>query len=74
MRHFGRLISFFYYFEVKIASHWIGKFKMKCVLVAIGWENIALQTLSAMLKENGHEVHLVCDQAIFDDKNYLSIP
>jgi len=47
---------------------------MKCVLVAIGWENIALQALSAMLKENGHEVHLVYDQALFDDKNYLSIP
>ena len=47
---------------------------MKCVLVAIGWENIALQALSAMLKQNGHEVHLVYDQALFDDKNYLSIP
>jgi anaerobic magnesium-protoporphyrin IX monomethyl ester cyclase len=47
---------------------------MKCVLVAIGWENIALQALSALLKENGHEVHLVYDQALFDDKNYLSIP
>ena len=35
---------------------------MKCVLVAIGWENIALQALSAMVKENGHEVHLVYDQ------------
>ncbi len=47
---------------------------MKCVLVAIGWENIGLQALSAMLKKNGHEVHLVYDQALFDDKNYLSIP
>ena len=47
---------------------------MRCVLVAIGWENIALQALSAMLKKNGHEVHLVYDQALFDDKNYLSIP
>lgn len=46
---------------------------MKCVLVAIGWENIALQALSAMLKKHGHEVHLVYDQALFDDKNYLSI-
>ena len=46
---------------------------MKCVLVAIGWENIALQALSAMLKEHGHEVHLVYDQALFDDKNYLKI-
>ncbi|MBL78828.1 MAG: hypothetical protein CMH70_02100 [Nitrosomonadaceae bacterium] len=47
---------------------------MRCVLVAIGWENIALQALSAMLKKNGHEVHLVYDQALFDDKNYLCIP
>lgn len=46
---------------------------MKCVFVAIGWENIALQALSAMLKKHGHEVHLVYDQALFDDKNYLCI-
>lgn len=47
---------------------------MRCVLVAMGWENIALQALSAVLKQHGHEVHLVYDQALFDDKNYLSIP
>jgi anaerobic magnesium-protoporphyrin IX monomethyl ester cyclase len=47
---------------------------MRCVLVAMGWENISLQALSAMLKSHGHEVHLVYDQALFDDKNYLSIP
>ncbi|HON57339.1 MAG TPA: cobalamin B12-binding domain-containing protein [bacterium] len=46
---------------------------MRCVLVAIGWENISLQALSAMLKKNGHEVILVYDQALFDDKNYLCI-
>lgn len=46
---------------------------MKCVLVAIGWENISLQALSAMLKNHGHEVHLVYDQSLFDDKNYLRI-
>lgn len=46
---------------------------MRCVLVAIGWENIPLQALSAMLKKHGHEVHLVYDQALFDDKNYLCI-
>ncbi len=46
---------------------------MRCVFVAIGWENIALQALSAMLKKHGHEVHLVYDQALFDDKNYLCI-
>jgi anaerobic magnesium-protoporphyrin IX monomethyl ester cyclase len=46
---------------------------MKCVLIAIGWENIALQALSAMLKKHGHEVELVYDQALFDDKNYLRI-
>jgi hypothetical protein len=44
------------------------------VFVAMGWENISLQALSAMLKAHGHEVHLVYDQALFDDKNYLSIP
>jgi anaerobic magnesium-protoporphyrin IX monomethyl ester cyclase len=46
---------------------------MRCVFVAIGWENISLQALSATLKTHGHEVHLVYDQALFDDKNYLSI-
>ncbi len=46
---------------------------MRCVFVAIGWENISLQALSAMLKSHGHEVELVYDQALFDDKNYLSI-
>lgn len=46
---------------------------MKCVLIAVGWENIALQALSAVLKQHGHEVELVYDQALFDDKNYLCI-
>lgn len=46
---------------------------MRCVFVAIGWENIALQALSAMIKKHGHEVELVYDQALFDDKNYLCI-
>lgn len=46
---------------------------MKIVMVAIGWENISLQALSAMLKKEGHEVELVYDQALFDDKNYLKI-
>jgi hypothetical protein len=40
----------------------------------MGWENISLQALSAVLKSHDHEVHLVYDQALFDDKNYLSIP
>ncbi len=46
---------------------------MKIVFVAIGWENISLQALSAMLKKHGHDVELVYDQALFDDKNYLCI-
>lgn len=46
---------------------------MRVVFVAIGWENISLQALSALLKQHGHEVHLVYDQALFDDKNYLCI-
>ncbi|MFH1905624.1 MAG: radical SAM protein [bacterium] len=46
---------------------------MRCVFVAIGWENISLQALSSMLKKHGHEVHLVYKQALFDDKNYLCI-
>ncbi|RJX31617.1 MAG: radical SAM protein [Desulfarculus sp.] len=47
---------------------------MRVVFVAIGWENISLQAISAMLQKSGHETHLVYDQALFDDKNYLSIP
>ena len=46
---------------------------MKVALIAIGWENIALQALSVVLKEDGHEVELVYDQSLFDDKNYLCI-
>ena len=46
---------------------------MKIVFVAIGWENISLQALSSVLKQHGHEVELVYDQALFDDKNYLCI-
>jgi hypothetical protein len=46
---------------------------MKIVFVAIGWENISLQALSAVLKQHGHDVELVYDQALFDDKNYLCI-
>ena len=47
---------------------------MRCTFVAMGWENISLQALSAVLKANGHECALAYDQALFDDKNYLCIP
>ncbi len=47
---------------------------MRCTFVAMGWENISVQCLSAILKANGHEVTLAYDQSLFDDKNYLCIP
>lgn len=47
---------------------------MRCTFVAIGWENVSLQCLSAVLKANGHDVALAYDQSLFDDKNYLCIP
>lgn len=47
---------------------------MKCVFVAMGAENPSIEALSAMLKKHGHQTALAYDQALFDDKNYLSKP
>lgn len=47
---------------------------MKVTFVAMGTENISLEVLSAFLKKHGHRVNLAFDQALFDDKNYLTIP
>ena len=47
---------------------------MRITFVAMGWENISLQYISAYLKQQGHDVRLAYEQALFDDKNYLCIP
>ncbi|MCH9051424.1 MAG: cobalamin B12-binding domain-containing protein [Proteobacteria bacterium] len=47
---------------------------MRCTFVCMGAENISIESLSALLKEHGHETSLAYDQALFDDKNYLSKP
>lgn len=47
---------------------------MRCTFVAMGAENISLESLSAMLRQHGHETSLAYDQALFDDKNYFFKP
>ena len=47
---------------------------MKIMFAAMGSESVSLESLSAMLKKHGHTVKLAFDRALFDDKNYFSIP
>jgi len=48
--------------------------KMKFLFVCMGAENLAAEQISAILKQKGHEVDLVFDPALFDDKTYFYIP
>lgn len=47
---------------------------MKIVFCHMGAENIGLEYLSAVLKSKGHQVNLVFDPMLFNDKYYLHIP
>ncbi|MBF0625448.1 MAG: cobalamin-dependent protein [Magnetococcales bacterium] len=47
---------------------------MKIMFVAMGSEIISISALSAVLKQRGHTVGLAFDRALFDDKQYFSIP
>lgn len=47
---------------------------MKMTMVSMGAENLSLEALSALLKQNGHEVSLAFDPSLFDDVNYFRIP
>lgn len=47
---------------------------MKATFVAMGSENITFEALGAYIKARGHEAEIVYDQALFDDKNYLTMP
>ncbi|MBF0363785.1 MAG: B12-binding domain-containing radical SAM protein [Oligoflexia bacterium] len=46
---------------------------MRVTFVAMGWENISIEYLSASLKNAGHTCFIAYDQSLFDDKNYVSI-
>lgn len=48
--------------------------KQKITFVCIGAEYLGVEYLSAMLKKEGHEVSLVFDPALFDDKYWLYLP
>lgn len=47
---------------------------MKIMFAAVGSEIISIEAVSALLKENEHQVELAFDRGLFDDKQYFSIP
>ena len=47
---------------------------MKMTVVFMGAESLSLESLSAVLKQGGHEVALAFDPSLFDDVNYFKIP
>ncbi len=47
---------------------------MRVILVGMGCETVTLESLAAYLKAHGHEVELAFDEALFDDRNYLTMP
>jgi radical SAM superfamily enzyme YgiQ (UPF0313 family) len=47
---------------------------MKIVFVTIGAEYIGVELMAAMLKQAGHQVQALCDESVFDDKNYFTVP
>ena len=47
---------------------------LKVVMAAMGAENISLEAISAMLKQQGHQVQLAFDRALFNDGQYFSVP
>ncbi len=46
---------------------------MKVMFAAIGSEIVSLESLSAVLKQHGHECALAFDRGMFDDKQYFTI-
>jgi len=46
---------------------------VRVTFVAMGWENLSIESMSGYLKQHGHDVSLAYDQCLFDDKNYVSI-
>lgn len=47
---------------------------MNVVFATVGAEYIGVQIMASYLKEAGHSVSAVCDESLFDDKNYFTIP
>lgn len=47
---------------------------MKIAFVTIGAEYIGVELMAAYLRRTGHEVKAYCDESVFDDKNYFTIP
>lgn len=47
---------------------------MRLTVLFMGAESLSLEAISALLKQNGHEVSLVFDPSLFDDVNYFKIP
>ena len=47
---------------------------MRMTVLAMGAENLSLEAISALLKQQGHQVSLVFDPSLFDDVNYFRVP
>jgi radical SAM superfamily enzyme YgiQ (UPF0313 family) len=47
---------------------------MRIVFVGFAAEQIAVELLSALLKRDGHEVHLVYNASLFDDRFQMHVP
>ena len=47
---------------------------MKVIFPVMGAENISVSYLSTVLKKAGHSVKVAFDRALFDDKQYFSVP
>jgi radical SAM superfamily enzyme YgiQ (UPF0313 family) len=47
---------------------------MRITFVAIGWEQLGISLLSAIAKQQGHEVNLAFSVSLFDDRAHLNIP
>lgn len=47
---------------------------MRLTVLFMGAESLSLEAISALLKENRHEVSLVFDPSLFDDVNYFKVP
>ena len=47
---------------------------MKVTFVAMGAENLSLESISAVLKQEGHTTNLAFDPSLFDDANYFTVP
>jgi len=47
---------------------------MRIVFIGFGAEQISVELLSALLKRDGHEVHLVYGASLFDDRFQMHVP